>query len=77
MKAGQACGQQRPKPAPEDEPPAKPTKAAKRGRPRTSVVQADPALFDPLTPGEIADAIRTLSEDRRVAQMAKVGAAIA
>jgi hypothetical protein len=34
---------------------------------------ADPALFDPLTPGETADALRTLIEDRRVASMAKVG----
>jgi Cu2+-containing amine oxidase len=36
-------------------------------------VKADPALFDPLTPGEVADALRTLTEDRRVAPMAKVG----
>jgi hypothetical protein len=34
---------------------------------------ADPALFDPLTPGETADALRTLIEDRRVSSMAKVG----
>jgi Cu2+-containing amine oxidase len=34
---------------------------------------ADPALFDPLTPGEIADALRTLTEDRRLGSMAKVG----
>jgi Cu2+-containing amine oxidase len=37
------------------------------------IAQADPALFDPLTPGEIADALRTLTEDRRLATMAKVG----
>lgn len=37
------------------------------------VKYADPALFDPLTPGETADALRTLIEDRRVASMAKVG----
>lgn len=37
------------------------------------VMKADPALFDPLTPGEVADALRTLTEDRRVATMAKVG----
>ena len=37
------------------------------------VEHADPALFDPLTPGETADALRTLIEDRRVAPMAKVG----
>ena len=30
------------------------------------IAQADPSLFDPLTPGEIADALRTLTEDRRL-----------
>jgi hypothetical protein len=37
------------------------------------VVASDPGLFAPLTPGETADAVRTLTEDRRVAGMAKVG----
>lgn len=37
------------------------------------VASADPTLFDPLTPGEVADALRTLTEDRRVSSMAKVG----
>src|SRR5262249_9643347 len=37
------------------------------------VKSADPTLFDPLTPGEIADALRTLTEDRRLSSMAKVG----
>ncbi|HEX4452825.1 MAG TPA: hypothetical protein VH143_18245 [Kofleriaceae bacterium] len=46
-------------------------KPAKRGP--VDVVKAEPALFDPLTPGEIADALRTLTEDRRVAPMTKVG----
>ena len=46
-------------------------KGVKKGPP--DVVKADPALFDPLTPGEVADALRTLTEDRRVAPMAKVG----
>ncbi|HEU5059629.1 MAG TPA: hypothetical protein VFU21_24025 [Kofleriaceae bacterium] len=32
----------------------------------------DPALFDPLTEGERADALRVLTEDRRLATMAKV-----
>ena len=45
--------------------------AGKKGPP--DVIHADPSLFDPLTPGEIADALRTLTEDRRVASMAKVG----
>ena len=37
------------------------------------VARADAALFDPLTPGETADALRTLTEDRRLGSMAKVG----
>jgi hypothetical protein len=66
---------------------SKPAKTAdgkgRNGKSRTStgsgrrrdadVVAADPVLFAPLTPGEIADALRTLTEDRRVASMAKVG----
>ena len=53
-------------------PKAKPkAKPAKRGP--VDVVKAEPALFDPLTPGEVADALRTLTEDRRVAPMTKVG----
>jgi hypothetical protein len=53
----------------------KPAKAKSNGRARRQpdVEDAEPALFDPLTPGEIADALRTLTEDRRLAQMAKVG----
>src|SRR5258706_9638915 len=46
-------------------------KRSKKGPP--DVVNAYPAWFDPLTPGEVADALRTLTEDRRVAPMAKVG----
>jgi hypothetical protein len=44
-----------------------------REKPAPDVAHADPALFDPLTPGEIADALRTLTEDRRLSSMAKVG----
>ena len=44
---------------------------AKRSAP--DVALADPALFDPLTPGETADALRTMIEDRRMCSMAKVG----
>ena len=47
-------------------------KGAKAGR-AADVNAADPALFDPLTPGEVADALRTLIEDRRLSSMAKVG----
>lgn len=44
--------------------------ASKKGK---DVTDADPTLFDPLTQGEIADALRTLTEDRRLGSMAKVG----
>lgn len=37
------------------------------------VTESDPSLFDPLTPGEVADSLRTLTEDRRLGSMAKVG----
>src|SRR4051794_26981977 len=37
------------------------------------IASAAPALFDPLTPGEVADALRTLTEDRRLSSTAKVG----
>src|SRR5689334_21385561 len=48
-------------------------KAAKGGRKAADIAKADPTLFDPLTPGEIADALRTLTEDPRLGSMAKVG----
>jgi Cu2+-containing amine oxidase len=61
-------------------PAAKPKLAAKPGARSgagpgspADIAKADPTLFDPLTPGEIADALRTLTEDRRLAAMAKVG----
>ncbi|MDB4962146.1 MAG: hypothetical protein JWP01_2145 [Myxococcales bacterium] len=52
-----------------------PAKAAAptRGRKAPDVAAVDPSLFDPLTQGEVADALRTLTEDRRLATMAKVG----
>ncbi len=53
--------------------PAKQARVAARGSKSADVVQADPTLFDPLTPGEVADALRTLTEDRRLNKMAKVG----
>ena len=57
---------------------AKPAPAAKTAKKPSAkrepnVAKADPALFDPLTPGEVADALRTLAEDKRLATMAKVG----
>jgi Cu2+-containing amine oxidase len=64
-------------------PKAKAKPAAKKPAPKAArkppakreqdVAKADPALFDPLTPGEVADALRTLTEDKRVMSMAKVG----
>ena len=53
----------------------KPAKAARKPAARrdADVAKADPALFDPLTPGEVADALRTLAEDKRLTAMAKVG----
>jgi hypothetical protein len=53
-------------------PKARSTGIAKLGH-SADVVKADPQLFDPLTPGEIADALRTLMEDRRLSSTAKVG----
>lgn len=54
-------------------PTAKPNGKGRAARGAADVAAADPKLFDPLTPGEIADALRTLTEDRRLATMAKVG----
>jgi hypothetical protein len=55
--------------------PKKPSRPASKptSRPQADIVHADPELFDPLTPGEVADALRTLTEDRRLSSMAKVG----
>jgi Cu2+-containing amine oxidase len=51
----------------------KPARGRPAGAPPPDITHADPTLFDPLTPGEIADALRTLTEDRRLSAMAKVG----
>jgi hypothetical protein len=53
--------------------PGKPGKPARSARGKPDVANADPALFDPMTAGEAADALRTLTEDRRLSQTAKVG----
>jgi Cu2+-containing amine oxidase len=53
-------------------PKAKSKPVGKR-RHTADVTEADPSLFDPLTQGEVADALRTLTEDRRLGSMAKVG----
>jgi Cu2+-containing amine oxidase len=58
--------------------PAKVTKTSQKAsapnsrRTQTRVADIDPSLFEALSPGETADAIRTLTEDRRVAAMAKI-----
>ena len=63
------------KPAPKATKATKATPAPKKpgAKRELDVAKADPALFDPLTPGEVADALRTLTEDRRLATTAKVG----
>jgi Cu2+-containing amine oxidase len=66
-KAGRSSSRAAPKAA------AKAAPKAGGRRPPVDVAKSDPTLFDPLTPGEVADALRTLTEDRRVSQMAKVG----
>ncbi|MEO8701487.1 MAG: hypothetical protein ABI867_15680 [Kofleriaceae bacterium] len=64
-------------PAKRAKPKGKPAKKVTNGKAvrkaSPDVAKADPQLFDPLTPGEIADALRTLTEDRRLGSMAKVG----
>jgi Cu2+-containing amine oxidase len=60
------------KPAAKSNGNGKAKKVGKVGK-AADLTKADPTLFDPLTPGEIADALRTLTEDRRLGSMAKVG----
>jgi Cu2+-containing amine oxidase len=70
--AKQAKAKQKPAKSPAA---AKPNGKAKISAKKRSadVTHSDPSLFDPLTPGEVADALRTLTEDRRLSSMAKVG----
>jgi Cu2+-containing amine oxidase len=70
----------KPKPQKADKDKAVRAKAVKTASParsvrskRAAVVAADPSLFEPLTAGESADALRILVEDRRLSMMAKVG----
>lgn len=55
--------------------PAGTTAVARRGSSALKApdIHSDPSLFSPLTPGEVADALRTLAEDRRLTGMYKVG----
>ncbi|MEJ7597054.1 MAG: hypothetical protein WKG01_04015 [Kofleriaceae bacterium] len=60
------------------QPVGKPKRMGLSGKPGRAgrapdVSEADATLFDPLTAGEVADALRTLTEDRRLSSMAKVG----
>jgi hypothetical protein len=59
------------KPAPKKKAPAQQAKAKRR--PAADIAQADPTLFEPLTDGERADALRVLVDDARLSPMAKVG----
>lgn len=74
LKASKQTSKQ-PKPAPKAKAKAnghgKAPARARKGQP--DIANADPVLFDPLTAGEVADALRTMTEDRRLAAMAKVG----
>jgi hypothetical protein len=49
-----------------------PSPAAARAARRAAALAVDPALFEPLSEGERADALRVMTEDRRLASMAKV-----
>ncbi len=77
--APKAAASKKPAKAAPKKAPAKaaPKKAASKKSaappPPPDVVASDPSLFAPLTPGESADAVRTLMEDRRITGMAKVG----
>ncbi len=57
--------------------PAKAAKAAKASakpaKPKNPDLVTEAELFSPLTAGEVADALRTLAEDRRLTAMYKVG----
>jgi hypothetical protein len=46
--------------------------SAARDARRAALLAADPALFEPLCEGERADALRVMTEDRRLASMAKI-----
>lgn len=52
---------------------AKRTTASRTGRRKAKATPVDPTLFAPLTEGERADALRVLTEDKRLSEMAKVG----
>ena len=51
---------------------ARPGKGARPARAARRTLTADPSLFAALTEGERAEALRLLTEDKRLANMAKV-----
>ncbi len=71
VKAKQTKGKAKPAKAPIKA--SKVTNGKAKKKAAADVTEADPTLFDPLTAGETADALRTLIEDRRLSSMAKVG----
>ena len=73
VKAKQAKGKAKPPKGKARETNGKAANGKAKPRGSADVGKADPTLFDPLTPGETADALRTLIEDRRLSSMAKVG----
>lgn len=73
VKAKQTKGKAKPKPKLNGKGEGKATNGKAKKRGPADVADADPSLFDPLTPGEIADALRTMIEDKRLSSMAKVG----
>jgi hypothetical protein len=79
MPSGKKAAKAKSAPDKKNRPKAAPARKASRTAPRaavraapTSAPAVDVALFDALSEGERADALRILTEDRRVASMAKV-----
>jgi hypothetical protein len=82
MAASKTADKAKTKAKPKAPPPGAKTKAkpqdgkatnGKSKRRTADITDADATLFDPLTPGETADALRTLTENRQLSSMAKVG----
>lgn len=73
VKAKQTKGKAKAKPKPKPNGKGEAKVANGKAKKRGATDAVDPALFDPLTPGEVADALRTMIEDKRLSSMAKVG----
>lgn len=76
MPSGKKAGKAKSAPEKKNRPKAAPARSASRRAPAkvrpNPTLAVDPSLFDALSEGERADALRILTEDRRVANMAKV-----